>query len=133
MNWKFWKRKKKQEDILKEMRTAEEIRLMNVIQQNAAEGKPESENLIILKEMSYHKSMDTEDEKRDTERSNRRSKVEKVAGTLSPFVVMGMAFWNAKQDSAGENVNRTDGGKRISTMLNAASAKFTDFKDKFKK
>lgn len=115
------------------MRTAEEIRLMNVIQQNAMEGKPESENLIILKEMSYHKTMDTEDEKRDTERSNRRSKVEKVAGTLSPFVVMGMAFWNAKQDSSGENVNRTDGGKRISTMLNAASAKFTDFKDKFKK
>lgn len=133
MNWKFWKRKKKQEDVLKEMRTAEEIRLMNVIQQNAMEGKPESENLIILKEMSYHKTMDTEDEKRDTERSNRRSKVEKVAGTLSPFVVMGMAFWNAKQDSSGENVNRTDGGKRISTMLNAASAKFTDFREKFKK
>lgn len=131
-NWlksKF-KKEKKQEDVLKDMRTAEEIRLMEVIQKNASEGKPESDNLIVLKEMSYHKSMDTEDEKRETERSNRRSKVEKTAATISPFVVMGCAIWNAKRDSNGENINRTDGGKRISTMLNAAGAKFTDVKDK---
>ena len=128
-----FKKEKKQEDVLKDMRTAEEIRLMEVIQKNASEGKPESDNLIVLKEMSYHKSMDTEDEKRETERSNRRSKVEKTAATISPFVVMGCAIWNARQDAKGENTQRTSGGKQLNTMLNSVSAKFADFKDKFKK
>lgn len=130
---KFWKREKKQEDILKEMRTEEQIRLMNAIKKNAEDGKPESDNLIILKEMNYHASMDTEDEKKETERSNRRSKIEKIAGTVSPFVVMGCAIWNSKRDSEGENVNRTDGGKRINRMLDSASARFTEFTSKFKK
>ena len=133
MNWKFWKKKKSQEEILKEMRTEEQIRLMNSIKKNAEEGKPESDNLIILKEMTYHSTMDAEDEKKETERSNRRSKVEKVAGTVSPFVVMGCAIWNAKKDSNDENVNRTDGGKRITRMLDSVSTKFTDFKNNFKK
>ena len=130
---KFWKKEKTQEEILKEMRTAEKIELLKIIQKNREEGKPESENLIALRELNYHAANETEEEKAKSEKANRRSKVEKVAGTLSPFVVMGCAFWNASKDSKGENVNRTDGGKRISTMLNAASAKFTDLKEKFKK
>ena len=125
---KFWKKEKTQEEILKEMRTAEQIRLMNEIKKNSEEGKPESENLIILKEMNYHSTMTTEDEKVETERSNRRSKVEKTAATISPFVVMGCAIWNAKKDSDGENVNRTDGGKRVSRMLDSAASRFTEFK-----
>ena len=133
MKLKFWEKEKSQEETLKEMRTAEQIRLMNAIQKNAEEGKPESDNLIILKEMNYHATMDTEDEKKETERSNRRSKVERIAGTISPFVVMGAAFWNAKKDSEGENINRTDGGKRISRMLDSVSTKFTDIKNSFKK
>lgn len=133
MNWKFWKKEKSQEDILKEMRDAEKIELLKLIQKNREEGKPESENLIPLREMNYHTANETEEEKKKTEIANRRSKVEKVAGTLSPFVVMGCAFWNASKDSKGENVNRTDGGKRITTMLNAAGAKFTEFKEKFRK
>jgi hypothetical protein len=126
---KFWKREKSQEEILKDMRTAEQIRLMNEIKKNSESGKPESENLIILKEMNYHSTMNTEDEKVETERSNRRSKVEKVAGTVSPFVVMGCAIWNAKRDSDGENINRTDGGKRVSRMLDSAASRFTEFKN----
>ena len=129
MKLKFWKKEKSQEDILKEMRTAEQIRLMNAIKKNSEEGKPESENLIILKEMNYHSTMTTEDEKVETERSNRRSKVEKTAATISPFVVMGCAIWNAKKDSDGENVNRTDGGKRVSRMLDSAASRFTEFKN----
>ena len=125
---KFWKKEKTQEEILKEMRTAEQIRLMNEIKKNSEEGKPESENLIILKEMNYHSTMTTEDEKVETERSNRRSKVEKTAATISPFVVMGCAIWNAKKDSEGDNVNRTDGGKRVSRMLDSAASRFTEFK-----
>ena len=128
MKLKFWKKEKSQEDILKEMRTAEQIRLMNAIKKNSEEGKPECENLIILKEMNYHSTMTTEDEKVETERSNRRSKVEKTAATISPFVVMGCAIWNAKKDSDGENVNRTDGGKRVSRMLDSAASRFTEFK-----
>lgn len=130
---KFWKKEKTQEDILKEMRTAEKIDLLNLIKKNREEGKPESENLIPLREMNYHYANETEEEKAKTEKANRRSKVEKIAGILSPFVVMGCAFWNASKDSKGENINRTDGGKRITTMLNATSAKFIDIKDKFKK
>lgn len=133
MKLKFWKKEKSQEDILKEMRTEEQIRLMNAIKKNAEDGKPESENLIILKEMNYHATMDTEDEKKETERSNRRSKVEKTAATISPFVVMGAAIWNAKKDSEGENCNRTDGGKRINRMLDGVATKFTDIKNSFKK
>jgi hypothetical protein len=134
MNWKFWKKKEKTKDeILKDMRTEEQIRLMNAIKQNAADGKPESDNLIMLKEMSYHASMDAEDEKKETEKSNRRSKLEKTAGTISPFVVMGCAIWNAKRDSNGENVNRTDGGKRVNRMLDNVTTKLTDFKNSFKK
>lgn len=133
MNWKFWKKKKSQEDVLRDMRIAEEIRLMNVIQQNAKDGKPETENYVILKELNYHATLDTEDAKKETERSNRRSKIEKTAATISPFVVMGCAVWNAKKDSNDENVNRTDGGKRITRMLDGVATKFTDIKNSFKK
>jgi hypothetical protein len=130
---KFWKKQKSQEEVLKEMRTEEQIRLMNAIKQNAADGKPESDNLIMLKEMNYHSSMDAEDAKKETERSNRRSKVEKVAGTLSPFVIMGCAVWNAKRDADGENINRSQGGKTISKIVDGAAAKINDFKNSFKK
>lgn len=133
MNWKFWKKQKSQEEVLKEMRTEEQIRLMNAIKKNAEDGKPESDNLIMLKEMNYHSSMDAEDAKKETERSNRRSKVEKVAGTLSPFVVMGCAVWNAKRDADGENVNRSQGGKTISKIIDGAANKINDFKNSFKK
>ena len=133
MKLKFWKKEKTQEEILQEMRAAEKIKLMELINKNREEGKPESENLIPLRELSYHASLETEEEKKKTEKSNRRSKVEKVAGTLSPFVVMGCAFWNAKKDLDNENVNRTDGGKRLSRMLDSAASRFTEFKDKLKK
>jgi hypothetical protein len=133
MKLKFWKKEKSQEDILKEMRDAEKIELLKLIQKNREEGKPESENLIPLREMNYHTANETEEEKKKTEIANRRSKVEKVAGTISPFVVMGCAFWNAAKDSKGENVNRTDGGKRISRMLDTVTTKFTEFKNSFKK
>ena len=125
-----FKKEKTQKEILEEMRDAEKIELMKLIQKNRAEGVKESENLIPLRELSYHANLETEEEKKKTEIANRRSKLEKVATTLSPFVVIGCSFWNASKDSKGENVNRTDGGKRISTMLNSAAAKFTDVKDK---
>lgn len=133
MNWKFWKKKKSQEGILKEMRDAEKIKLMELINKNREEGKPESENLIPLRELSYHASLETEEEKKKTEKSNRRSKVEKIAGTLSPFVVMGTALWTTKKDSNGENINKSDGGKRLNRMLDSAASRFTEFKNSFKK
>lgn len=125
---KFWKKEKSQEEILQEMRTAEKIKLMEIIQKNREEGKPESENLIPLREMSYHENLEKTEEEKKTEKSNRRNVVEKVAGTLSPFVVMGCAFWNVKKDTSGENVNRTDGGKRFSRLLDSAATKITDIK-----
>ena len=131
---KFFKKKEKTlEEQLKDMRTAEKIRLMETIQKNAAEGKPESDNLIVLKEMSYHASIDAEDEKKETERSNRRSKFEKGVGIASSISVIGFAGWNAFRDSKGENVNRSDGGKRIGRMLDSVASKFTEFKNNFKK
>lgn len=133
MKLKFWEKQKSQEEVLKDMRTEEQIRLMNAIKKNAEDGKPESDNLIMLKEMNYHSSMDAEDAKKETERSNRRSKVEKVAGTLSPFVVMGCAIWNAKRDADGENVNRSQGGKTISKIIDGAANKINDIKNSFKK
>ena len=130
---KFWKKEKTQEEILNDMVTAEQIRCMNVIKQNAEEGKPESENLILQKELSYYASMQTEKEKRETEKSNRRSKLEKGAATVSPFVVMGVAIWNAKKDADGDNVTRSQGGKTISKIVDGAAAKINDFKNSFKK
>lgn len=131
---KFFKKKEKtNKEILDEMREAEKIELMKLIQKNRADGKSESENLIPLREMSYHASLETEEEKKKTEIVNRRSKLEKFANTLSPFVVMGFAGWNAVRDSKGENVNRSEGGKRWSRLLDNVGNKFTDFKDKFKK
>ena len=133
MKFKFWKKEKSQEELLKEMRTAEKIRLMETIQKNAAEGKPESDNLIVLKEMSYHASIDADDEKKETERSNRRSTAEKIVSIGSPIALTGIAFWNAKRDSAGENTTRSQGGKTLQKLVDGATTKFNDFTNKFKK
>jgi hypothetical protein len=132
--FKFWKKKEKsQEEILKEMRTAEKVRLMETIQKNAAEGKPESDNLIVLKEMNLHASIDAEDEKMETERSNRRSKAEKFVSMGAPIAMTGIAFWNAKRDSNGENTTRSQGGKTLQRLVDGATSKFNDLTSKFKK
>lgn len=133
MKLKFWKKEKSQEEVLNDMVTAEQIRCMNVIKKNAEEGKPESENLILQKELSYYASMQTEKEKRETEKSNRRSKLEKGAATISPFVVMGCAFWNAKKDANGENTTRTQGGRIMARVTETCANKINDIKNSFKK
>ena len=128
---KFWKQEKKQEEVLEDMQTAENIRLMKVIEKNAEEGKPEAENLIILKELNMHAAIKTEEEKAKTEKSNRRSWLEKTGSTISPFVVIGCAIWSANKDSKGEITTRSTGGKQINTMLNSIAAKFSDIKNWF--
>lgn len=133
MKLKFWKKEKSQEELLKEMRTAEKIRLMETIQKNAAEGKPESDNLIVLKEMSYHASIDADDEKKETERSDRRSKAEKAVSIAAPVAMTGIAFWNAKHDMKGDNTTRSQGGKTLQKLVDGATTKFNDLTSKFKK
>ena len=133
MNWKFWHKEKSQEEVLNDMVTAEQIRCMNVIKKNAEEGKPESENLILQKELSYYANMQTEKEKRETEKSNRRSKLEKGAATISPFVVMGCAVWSAKKDANGENTTRSMGGKIFTRITETCANKINDIKSSFKK
>ena len=130
---KLFKKEKSQEELLKDMVTAEQIRCMNKIKQNAEEGKPESDNLILQKELSYYSSMEAENAKRDTERSNRRSTLEKVAATVSPFVVIGTAFWNASKDSKGENTTRTQGGRIMARVTESCANKLNDIKGYFKK
>lgn len=132
MNLKFWKKKEKtKEEIFRDMQADEKIALMKLINENRAAGKPESENLIPLREMSYHANIEAEEEKAKTEKANRRSKLEKFASIGSSFGVVGLAFWNAKHDIKGDNVGRTDGGKRIQTFLNSIAARFNDFKGNF--
>ena len=130
---KFWKREKTKEEIFKDMQADEKITLLKTINKNREEGKAESENLIPLRELNYHASIEAEQERAKTEKANRRTWYEKLAAILSPIIVVLTSFWTAHHDMKGDNVNRTDGGRRINTLLNSIAAKFIDIKNYFRK
>lgn len=127
------KKEKTPEQQLKELQTAEKIRLMEIIKTNASEGKPESENLIVLKELNQHAAIEAEEAKKETEESNRRSKVEKVVGTAAPIAMTGIAFWSARKDAQGTNMTRSQGGRTLSKLIDGATMKFNELLGRFKK
>lgn len=60
-------------------------------------------------------------------------RLEEGAATISPFVVMGCAFWNAKKDANGENTTRTQGGRIMARVTETCANKINDIKNSFKK